>query len=225
MPAAVTDTMLCRRSRAERLRGLYALTPDVDDTPVLVAKAAAALEGGATAIQYRNKQASASLRQAQALALARLHAARGALFIVNDDPALAANVGADGVHVGEDDASVISARELLGPDRIVGVSCYNDFERARAAVEQGADYVAFGSFFSSSTKPAARHADLELLRRARSLDVPIVAIGGIDADNAAMLIEAGADAVAVISAVFMHDDCADVKAAAEAIIAAMKARS
>ena len=225
MSAAVTDTMLCRRSRAQRLRGLYALTPGLDDTTLLLAKVAAALEGGATAVQYRNKDAAASLRQAQALALARLHAARGALYLVNDDPALAASVGADGVHLGEDDASIMSARELLGPDRIIGVSCYNDFERARAAVEAGADYVAFGSFFPSATKPAARRADLGLLQQARSLGVPVVAIGGIDADNARTLIDAGADAVAVISSVFMHDDSADVKAAAEAIVAAMTTRS
>jgi thiamine-phosphate pyrophosphorylase len=223
MSAAATDTVLRRRSRAERLRGLYALTPELDDTALLLAKVAAALEGGATAIQYRNKDANALLRQTQALALARLHAARGALYIVNDDPALAASVGADGVHLGEDDASIMSARELLGPDRIIGVSCYNDFERAFAAVEAGADYVAFGSFFPSSTKPAARRADLGLLQRARSLGVPVVAIGGIDADNARMLIEAGADAVAVINAVFVHDDSADVKAAAESIVASMAA--
>ena len=225
MFAAATDTVLCRRSRAGRLRGLYALTPGLDDTALLLVKVAAALEGGATAIQYRNKDATATLRQTQALALSRLHAARGALFIVNDDPVLAASVGADGVHLGEDDASIISARELLGPDRIIGVSCYDDFERAHAAVEAGADYVAFGSFFPSSTKPAARRADLGLLQRARSLGVPVVAIGGIDADNARMLIDAGADAVAVINAVFMHDDSADVKAAAESIVATMTDRS
>jgi len=224
MFAAATDTVLRRRSRVERLRGLYALTPELDDTTLLLSKVAAALEGGATAIQYRSKDATPSLRQTQAFALARLHAARGALYLVNDDPVLAASVGADGVHLGEDDASIMSARELLGPDRIIGVSCYNDFERARAAVEAGADYVAFGSFFPSSTKPAARRADLALLQRARSLGVPVVAIGGIDADNARTLIDAGADAVAVISAVFMHDDSAAVKAAAEAIVAAARTR-
>ena len=221
MSAAATDAVLCRRSRAQRLRGLYALTPELDDTTMLLAKVAAALEGGATAIQYRNKNATASLRQMQAFALARLHAARGALYLVNDDPALAASVGADGVHLGEDDASIMSARELLGPDRIIGISCYNDFERARAAVEAGADYVAFGSFFPSSTKPAARRADLGLLQRARSLNVPVVAIGGIDADNARMLIDAGADAVAVISAVFASRDPARVRESARALCAAM----
>jgi thiamine-phosphate pyrophosphorylase len=223
MFAAATDALRCRRSRVERLRGLYALTPDLDDTALLLGKVAAALEGGAMAIQYRNKHAAASLRQTQALALARLHAARGALYVVNDDPALAASVGADGVHLGEDDGSIVSARELLGPDRIIGVSCYNDFDRARAAVEAGADYVAFGSFFPSSTKPAARHAELGLLQRARSLGVPVVAIGGVDAHNARMLIDAGADAVAVVNAVFMHDDSVDVKAAAESIVASMLA--
>ena len=221
MFAAVTDdASLRRRTRAQRLRGLYAITPALDDTPLLIAKIAAALEGGASAIQYRTKRASEDLRHAQALAIARLQAARGALYIVNDDPALAARVGADGVHLGEDDPSIVSARELMGPDRIVGVSCYGDFERARAAVEDGADYVAFGSFFASSTKPDARRAELELLRRAHVLGVPVVAIGGIDADNARALIDAGADAVAAISAVFAHDDPAEVRTAAQAIVAA-----
>ena len=221
MFAAVTDdAALRRRARAQRLRGLYALTPELDDTALLVAKIAAALEGGATAIQYRNKNASETLRHAQALVIARLPAARGALYIVNDDPGLAARVGADGVHLGEDDPSIVSARELMGPDRIIGVSCYGDFERASAAVEEGADYVAFGSFFASSTKPAARRAGVDLLQRARVLGVPIVAIGGIDAGNARTLIDAGADAVAVITAVFAHDDPADVRAAAQSIVAA-----
>ena len=119
------------------------------------------------------------MKRAQAFALARVHALRGGLLIVNDDAALAAEVGADGVHVGEDDASIIAARELVGPDRLVGVSCYDDLERARAAVAAGADYVAFGSFFPSTVKPDARRAELELLGAARALDVPVVAIGGI----------------------------------------------
>jgi thiamine-phosphate pyrophosphorylase len=106
---------------------------------------------------------------------------------------------------------------MLGPDRIVGVSCYNDLSRARSAVEQGADYVAFGSFFASATKPNARVADIALLSRARSLGVPVVAIGGITSANAATLVGAGADAVAVISDVFAHDDPAQVSRAADAI--------
>ena len=220
MFAAATDNAsLRRRTRAQRLRGLYAVTPEADDTPSLLAKIAAALEGGACAIQYRSKDALDSLREEQAFAIARLRAARGALYIVNDDPALATRVDADGVHIGEDDAVIASARELIGPDRIIGVSCYNDFERARAAVEAGADYVAFGSFFPSSTKPAARRAGTDLLRRAQALGVPVVAIGGIDAGNARTLIDAGADAVALVSAIFAHDDPADVRAAAQALAA------
>lgn len=215
MPAAATEDPLARRrARARRLRGLYAVTPDLADTADLVARVAAALAGGACAIQYRNKTADAPLRRAQAAALARVVAARGGLFVVNDDAALAAAVDADGAHVGEDDAGIAAARELVGPDRIVGVSCYDDFARAEAAVAAGADYVAFGSFFASGVKPAARRADVALLGRAAALPVPVVAIGGIDADNARELRRAGANAVAVISAVF---GAPDVEAAARAI--------
>ncbi len=139
---------------------------------------------------------------------------RGALFIVNDDAALCAAVGADGVHLGETDGSAAVAREIVGPERIIGVSCYNDFALAEAAVAAGADYVAFGSFYASSVKPEARRADVALLARAGALGVPVVAIGGITAANAGNLERAGAQAVAVISAVF---DAPDVEAAARAI--------
>jgi thiamine-phosphate pyrophosphorylase len=222
--AATDGAPALRRARARRLCGLYALTPDLDDTALLVAKVTAALEGGASAVQYRHKSASGALRRAQAQALARLHAARGAVYVVNDDPALAAAVDADGVHLGADDASIVAARELLGPERLIGVSCYDDLARAREAVLQGADYVAFGSFFPSSTKPGARRADVALLPAARSLGVPVVAIGGIDAANAPIVIDAGADAVAVISDVFAHDDAHAVRAAAAAIAACFAPR-
>jgi thiamine-phosphate pyrophosphorylase len=206
-----------RRARARRIAGLYAITPDLADTEALVMRVGAALAGGASAIQYRNKSAPSALRREQALALARVHATRGGLFIVNDDPVLAAEVGADGVHIGEDDGAIEDARAIVGPERIVGVSCYDDFARAETAVARGADYVAFGSFSSSIVKPTARRADVALLEHARELGVPVVAIGGITADNAAALVRAGADAVAVISAVF---DATDVAAAARAIGAA-----
>jgi thiamine-phosphate pyrophosphorylase len=220
MRAAPTDVGAeLRRARARRLAGLYALTPDLDDTDLLVAKVTAALEGGAAAVQYRHKFATEALRRAQATALSRVHTARGALFLVNDDPRLAAEVGADGVHLGRDDPGPGAARELLGPDRLIGVSCYDDFDRARAAVAAGADYVAFGSFFPSATKPDARRADAALLVRARELGVPIVAIGGIDAGNARALIDAGADALAVIRDVFAHDDPGEIARAAAAIAA------
>jgi thiamine-phosphate pyrophosphorylase len=192
------------------------VTPDLADTSVLAAKVAAALDGGAAVVQYRNKLASPELRRAQAQTLARVHALRGGLYIVNDDPMLAVDVDADGVHVGEDDADLADARRQVGPDRVIGVSCYDSLARARAAVEAGADYVAFGSFFASSVKPAARHAEMSLLQRARDLGVPVVAIGGITSENAAVLIGAGAHATAVITDVFAHDDPVHVTRAAQA---------
>jgi len=216
MPSTGIDgAVALRRARARRLTGLYAVTPDLADTDDLVARVAAALAGGACAIQYRNKPAELALRHAQASALARVHVTRGGLYIINDDVELAAAVGADGVHIGEDDGDVAAVRARLGPDRILGVSCYDDFARAETAVAAGADYVAFGSFFASTVKPAARRADVRLLARARSLGVPVVAIGGITAENASELFAAGADAVAVISDIF---GARDVAAAARAFV-------
>ncbi|MGE5090217.1 MAG: thiamine phosphate synthase [Candidatus Levyibacteriota bacterium] len=217
MPEGRTDAP--RGARIARLAGLYALTPDVDDTAVLAAQVAAALAGGASAIQYRNKPASHPLRREQARVLAKVCAARGALFIVNDDVDIAREVGADGVHIGEDDGGIARARSTLGGDRLIGVSCYNEWERAQAAVDAGADYVAFGSFFPSATKPRARRAQLELLRRAAPLPVPVVAIGGITSANAKALIDAGAAAVAVIGDVFAHDELPEIERAAAAIAA------
>jgi thiamine-phosphate pyrophosphorylase len=220
MPAAVIDAdAAARRALARRLAGLYAITPDDDDTARLGRVVRAAVAGGAVAIQYRHKTAGAALRCQQAAALAGTRASRRALFIVNDDPELAASVDADGVHVGADDGGVRVARAAVGAGRLVGVSCYDDFARAEAAVRQGADYIAFGSFFASATKPGARRADLALLARARSLGVPVVAIGGVNAGNARVLVDAGADAIAVIRAVFDHADVADVTRAAAALAA------
>ena len=201
------------------IAGLYAVTPDIADTALLVRKVDAAIRGGATVVQYRNKAADAGLRLAQAHALARLPALRDALLIVNDDAAIAATVGAAGVHLGEDDAGIAAARAIVGPGRLIGVSCYDDIERARSAVAAGADYVAFGSFFASTTKPAARRADRALLVNARALGVPVVAIGGITAANARALFDAGADAVAVIADVFAHDSDEAITRAAAAIAA------
>lgn len=206
-----------RDARTARVAGLYAVTPECTDTARLVAQVIAAVAGGAALVQYRSKTLDAASRRAQARALAATPAVRRALVIVNDDPDLARDVDADGVHLGEDDGSIASARARVGPDRIVGVSCYDDFDNARAAVDAGADYVAFGSFYASSVKPGARHADVALLGRARALRVPVVAIGGITAGNAKTLVDAGADALAVISDVFAHDDVADIARAASAI--------
>ena len=204
-----------------KLAGLYALTPDLADTAALAARTGLALSGGASAIQYRNKAASGELKLEQAVALRALCSARGALFIVNDDVELAHAVGADGVHLGRDDASIAAARARLGDAAIVGVSCYDEFERAQAAIAAGADYIAFGSFYRSRVKPAAARPPLPLITEAKARwpHIGVVAIGGITAANAAPLIAAGADAVAVISALY---DAPDIALAARELLACFR---
>ena len=187
--------------------GLYAITPDEQDTAELLRKVRLALLGGARILQYRNKSADAALRAEQAGELRRLTHEFSVPLIINDDAALALQAEADGVHLGGDDGSLAEARALLGSDKIIGVSCYNRPELARAAVRQGADYVAFGAFFASGIKPGAVKADVVLLQTARrELSVPIAAIGGVTPQNGAALIEAGADALAVISALWDAPD-------------------
>jgi len=195
------------------IKGLYALTPDSTDTADLLRRVRLALSGGVQVLQYRNKLADASLRLSQAQAMRALTREFGVTFIVNDDAQLAALVDADGVHLGAMDGEIKTARALLGNNKLIGVSCYNQLSLAHGAVLAGADYVAFGAFYSSTVKPDAAVATLDLLREARAeLDVPIVAIGGISADNGALLVQAGADALAVISAVF---DAANIQLAAQ----------
>lgn len=198
------------------IHGLYLVTDAVQGGPqALAARVAAALGGGARIVQYRDKCGDDDRRAAAAAAVLAECRRHGALCIVNDDPALAARVGADGVHLGEHDAELTQARSLLGPQAVIGISCYDSLERAREAAAAGASYVAFGAFYPSTTKPAARRATLALLEAARrELDIPIVAIGGIDASNAAPLIQAGADALAVVGAVWWAPD---PRAAARAI--------
>jgi thiamine-phosphate pyrophosphorylase len=196
------------------IRGLYAVTPDTEDTASLVRNVAAAIAGGAMLIQYRSKIAAPDVRLEQARALTSLCRERRALLIVNDSVDLARAVDADGVHLGRDDGEAAPARAALGADKIVGISCYRSLEIARAAEAGGADYVAFGSFYPSSVKPGAVRAALELLTQAKqALTVPVVAIGGITAENGGELVRAGADALAVITAVFAAHD---VEAAARA---------
>ena len=204
-----------------KLAGLYALTPDLADTAALAARTGLALSGGASAIQYRNKAASGELKLEQAVALRALCSARGALFIVNDDVELAHAVDADGVHLGRDDASIAAARARLGDAAIIGVSCYDEFERAQAAIAAGADYIAFGSFYRSRVKPAAARPPLPLITEAKARwpHIGVVAIGGITAANAAPLIAAGADAVAVISALY---DAPDIALAARELLACFR---
>lgn len=184
--------------------GLYAITdgPRAD----LLAVVNHVLAGGARLLQYRDKTRDAGRRHAEATALLQLCRNHGAQFIINDDVDLARAIGADGVHLGQDDADLAVARAALGPASIIGVSCYDSIARARTAAGAGADYVAFGAFFPSPTKPHAPRATPGLLRESAALGLPRVAIGGITPDNAPSLVEAGADALAVISAVFRASD-------------------
>lgn len=194
-------------------RGLYALTPDDGDTLRLLARVETVLQAGATWLQYRNKAADDALREDQARRLLALCRRFEVPLIVNDDWRLAAAIGADGAHLGEDDGELASARATLPEGAILGASCYDDLSLARRAADAGASYIAFGAFFPSPTKPNARRATLDLLRDAAPLGLPRVAIGGITPDNARPLVDAGADLLAVISGVF---DAADPAAAARA---------
>lgn len=167
---------------------------------------AAAIAGGACIIQYRDKSKDQQQRQQESKKLLTLCREHGVLLIINDDVALAAEIGADGVHLGKDDTDILLARQQLGK-AIIGVSCYNDWHRAEAAHKSGADYIAFGAYFPSATKPNAIAADKSLLQRAKQeLDITVVAIGGITADNGAELIEVGADMLAVVQGVFAKQD-------------------
>ena len=192
-------------------RGLYAITNGPrPDLPEVVAQA---LAGGARVLQYRDETQDPARRQNEAAALGQLCRAHGVPLIIDADVALALAVGAGGVHL-DDVAAIGSARAALGDQAIIGVSCRDSLERAQAAVRAGASYVSFGAFFHSRTKPLAPRASLDLLRQSAALGVPRVAIGGITPDNGGVLIEAGADYLAAISAVF---DASNVRHAAQRI--------
>lgn len=187
--------------------GLYAITPDLNDTAELLRRVELALRGGAVVLQYRNKLASPVLALAQAQALRTLTQQYAACFIINDSIDLMLQVDADGVHLGGDDGDLQLARQRLPAGKLLGASCYNDLSLATKAVAAGADYVAFGAVFVSGTKPNARRASPELIRAARGdIAVPIVGIGGITPDNAGEVITAGAENIAVIGALFDADD-------------------
>ncbi len=199
-----------------RLRGLYVIADTAQlGNARLLERVEPALRGGATAVQYRDKSADTRRRRREAHTLRRLCRRYDALFIVNDDPGLAAEVGADGVHIGRADATVREVRSVMGAEAVVGCSCYDELARAITAEEEGADYIAFGSFFPSRVKPDAVRPEIDLLRRAKGrLSVPVVAIGGVTLENARGLVAAGADALAVITGVFAQPD---VEAAARAL--------
>ncbi|CAH0218705.1 thiamine phosphate synthase [Stenotrophomonas lactitubi] len=187
-------------------RGVYLITPDEPDTARLLARTAPLLAAGATWLQYRNKTASDALRREQATALQALCAAHGVPLIVNDDPALAHAIGAAGVHLGGTDGDIGAARSLLGPDAIIGASCYDQLANAERAVAAGASYVAFGAFFPTTTKVTSSRAHVDLLRQSAALGVPRVAIGGLSPDNVGPIIDAGADLLAVVSGIYAAQD-------------------
>ena len=186
-------------------RGLYAITQtDHKSADLIINEVIAAIKGGAVVVQYRDKNPSDAIYLASEL-LKVCHRSNVPLLI-NDDVELAANIGADGVHIGKEDGAIAQARSRLGAKAIIGVSCYNFVDQAVDAERQGATYVAFGRFFPSTSKPLAAPAQLETLRQARlKVSVPIVAIGGILPDNGGQLLTAGADLLAVIGGLFEND--------------------
>ena len=187
-------------------RGLYAITPDEADTGRLLARVDAVLAAGVALLQYRNKAVDEVTRREQAIALRELCMRHAVPLVVNDDWRLAADIGAEGAHLGEDDGQLAVARCAMGPAAILGASCYDSIALARDAVGAGASYVAFGAFFPSPTKPLARRATLDLLPASAGLGVPRVAIGGMTADNGGGLVQAGCELLAVIAGVFDAPD-------------------
>ena len=195
-----------------KIAGLYAITSEEPDTEVLARKVRAALAGGTRILQYRNKSADPGLRREQATRLHSLCRAACVPFIINDDLVLALAIDAEGLHLGRDDGDLAIARAKLGAGKLLGASCYDRMDLAISARAEGADYVAFGGAFASSTKPGAARAPISLYGEARArLGLPVVAIGGLTPENAGTVIDAGADAVGVISALF---NAPDVEAAA-----------
>jgi thiamine-phosphate pyrophosphorylase len=189
------------------IHGLYAITPDENDTSRLTALVEACILGGTSVVQYRNKQAHSQLRIEQSQILVDLCRQHHIPLIINDDVELCLAIDADGVHIGADDGNLQETRERIGQNKILGASCYNSLSLALAAQSQGASYVAFGSCFASGTKPNAPKADLSLFSQSRDvLTIPRVAIGGITLSNASLVINTGADAIAVIGAIFSSAD-------------------
>jgi len=195
------------KTAKQNLKGLYAITdPELmgDD---LIAKTEQAILGGINILQYRNKTASIKQQEQEAHTLARLCKNHNVIFIINDSVELAIKANADGVHIGQKDTPLEQARKLLGENKIIGVTCHNQIELAQVAQAQGADYVAFGRFFNSVTKPSAPQAELSLLNEAKKLiRIPVVAIGGITQECAPLLLKQGVNMLAVIQGIFGQKD-------------------
>ena len=190
-----------------KIEGLYGITPDLMDTADLLSRTQQAIIGGAKIIQYRNKRASQPVLTEQAQLLLQLCRDYQIPLIINDHVDLAADIDADGVHLGQQDAQMTYARERLGHTKIIGVSCYNSLDSAIRAEGEGADYVAFGAFFPSLTKPDAVSVPMSVMAQAnKSISIPIVAIGGIRLTNAKSVIEKGCAAIAVCNELFSADE-------------------
>jgi len=190
-----------------KLSGLYLVTPDWDDTAKMLACSEQALKSGATILQYRHKSADAALRLQQARALQQLCRRYGCLFIINDYVDLCLELDADGIHVGGTDASVAEVRTAVGPDKIVGASCYGDLQLAHRSHQEGASYVAFGGFYPSRIKKYPVTTPFGIVTQSRQeIPLPVVVIGGMTIENCPPLIAAGADMVAAISSVYMTDN-------------------
>ncbi|MBL4585283.1 MAG: thiamine phosphate synthase [Pseudomonadales bacterium] len=190
----------------EAIAGLYAITPDNRPLAQLLRETKQALQGGANLVQFRDKSTDTQQRLKSARALLALCAEFGIPLIINDDIELAASIDAAGVHLGQQDASIAEARSILGEQAIIGATCHGSIELARQAKQQGASYLAFGRFFNSSTKPNALPAPITILPEAKKLQLPIVAIGGITHLNAGQLLAQGADAIAVVNALYGATD-------------------
>ena len=190
-----------------KLIGLYAITDSKLMGSDLISKTEQAILGGINILQYRNKTAPLEQQEQEALKLAQLCKKNNVLFLINDNVELALNVNADGVHLGQEDTPLQQAREQLGKDKVIGVTCNNKIELAVEAQKKGADYVAFGRFFNSETKPSAPPAELSLISESKkSISIPIVAIGGITQEMAPLLLKEGVDMLAVIHGIFGQDD-------------------
>lgn len=189
------------------MKGLYIVTPDWDDTQKLLEITELALKGGAAVVQYRHKTANAGLRREQAECLLALCRSYAKPFIVNDFVDLCLEIDADGVHVGGTDATVAEVRAVVGPDKILGASCYGDLDLARKAHAAGASYVAFGGFYPSRVKKYPVTTPLSIIADSHAaVPLPVTVIGGMTVDNAAPLVAAGADMVAAISSVYLAAD-------------------
>ena len=190
-----------------KLKGLYAITDSKLMGSDLISKTEQAILGGINILQYRNKTAPLEQQEQEALKLVQLCKKNNVLFLVNDNVELALKVNADGVHLGQQDTPLQKAREQLGKDKIIGITCHDKIELAVEAQKYGADYVAFGRFFNSQTKPTASPAELSLISESKkSISIPIVAIGGITQEMASLLLKEGVDMLAVIHAIFGQDD-------------------